>query len=104
MPLYWVGRAWKTAIKNANGLEKDYSDSAEARAVSKRVEQTREDYKLNLERRFLEASQRDEIDLAMKLIKELDHSLTESETAPVPETTRGIIMQKRIREATKELS
>lgn len=59
------------------------------------AEQARERRKQDLERDFLAAAERDDVDRAMHLLKELDKYLTESEAEPYRETARGVITKAK---------
>jgi len=86
---------WDRAFAEAAKIERLYPDSHRARNLEQHVRNAREDYKHNLERQFLEAAGRDDIEKAMKLLKELDKYLTEVEAEPFRETARGVIGKKR---------
>ena len=58
-------------------------------------EKARERRKEDLERDFLAAAERDDVDRAMHLLKELDKYLTESEAEPYRETARGVITKTK---------
>ena len=86
---------WENAAQEARRAEQDYSDRSMVLGQVERVRQAREDYKHGLERQFLEASQRDDVDRAMTLMRELDKYLTEKEAAPYREAARGVITKMR---------
>lgn len=86
---------WDTAGREAAKLQRLYPDSVRVRDLSKRVREARDAHKHDLERRFLEAAQRDDVELAMDLLKELDKYLSENEAAPLREVARGVIGKKR---------
>ncbi len=52
-------------------------------------------HKQQLERKFLEAAQRDDVELATGLLNELDKYLTEGEAAPLLEVARGVFRKKK---------
>lgn len=59
------------------------------------VEEMREHYKLRVEREFLAAQERGEVDKAMDLLKVLDHYLNPKEAESFREIARNVIGQKR---------
>lgn len=83
------------AILEAGRIERVYAESDRVQNLRKRVRDSRDRYKHELERKFLEAAGRDDIEVAMELMKELDKYLTEGEAAPFLETARGVIGKKR---------
>jgi len=86
---------WTDAFAEAARIRRLYPDSHRVENLTSHVEQARQRYKADLERRFLLASQRDEIDEAMSLLTELDVYLTEDEAAPLREVARGVIGKAR---------
>ena len=83
------------AILEAGRIERVYAESDRVQNLRKRVRDSRDRYKHELERKFLEAAGRDDIEVGMELMKELDKYLTEGEAAPFLETARGVIGKKR---------
>ncbi len=88
-------RRWTDAFAEAARIRRLYPDSHRVENLTGRVEEARQRYKADLERRFLLAAQRDEIDEAMSLLSELDVYLTEEEAAPLREVARGVIGKAR---------
>lgn len=86
---------WARAADEAARIEQRYPNAPQARGLAERVRQAREDYKHALERRFLEASQRGEVDEAMGLMRELDGYLSEKEVEPFREAARGVVTNVR---------
>ena len=76
-------------------IQRLFPESERARTLTRRVVQAREQYKQELERHFLEASQRDDVDGAMDYLKEMDKYLTPDEAEPFREVARGVIGKKR---------
>ncbi len=83
------------AARELAKIQRLFPESERVRTLSRRVSQAREQYKQDLERQFLEASQRDDVDKAMDLLKELDKYLTPDEAEPFREVARGVIGKKR---------
>lgn len=86
---------FETAALEAQKIARLYPESAVAKEAITRVDQAREAYKKDLERSFLEASERGDTERAMELLKELDKYLTEQEAEPLRETARGVIGKAR---------
>lgn len=90
-----VQRRWEQAIVEAGRIGRLYPESPRVEGLRHRVEAARQTYKQDLERRFLDAAQADQIDDAMILLKELDAYLTEAEAGPFREVARGVIGKAR---------
>jgi len=86
---------WDRARQEAAQLKRMYPDHPEIAHLPERVDQAREQHKQELEREFLQAAERDDIERAMELLKELDRHLTPEEAAPYMETARGVVGKKR---------
>lgn len=86
---------FEEALREANKLQRLYTDSAKVRELPRKVMAAREGYKRDLERQFLEASRREDVEKAMALLKEMDKYLTEQEAEPLRETARGVIGKAR---------
>ncbi len=83
------------AAREAAKLQRLFAESDRVRNISKRVTEAREQYKRDLEREFLKATERDDVDRAMQLLREMDKYLTEQEAEPFRETARGVIGKAR---------
>lgn len=90
-----VQRRWDHGIAHAESIQRLYPDSSRAAGLRQRVENARDRYKTDLERRFLHAAQGENPDEAMSLLKELDAYLTEEEAEPFRELARGVIGKAR---------
>lgn len=90
-----VQRRWEHAMNHAASIQRLYPDSPRVTGLRQRVENARERYKTDLERRFLHAAQSESPEEAMDLLKELDAYLTEQEAEPYRELARGIIGKAR---------
>lgn len=88
-------REFDKAGYEAAKLQRLYPDAQRVQNEIQRVKEIREQYKQDLERQFLAASERDDVDRAMDLLKELDKYLTEKEAEPFRETARGVIGKQR---------
>ena len=86
---------WEKAAAAAAKVKRLYHESPRVAELPRRVEQARERHKHQLERDFLEAAKREDVESAMRLLKELDKYLTEEEAAPYMETARGVISKQQ---------
>ncbi|HAI10666.1 MAG TPA: hypothetical protein DCM28_03115 [Phycisphaerales bacterium] len=86
---------WDDALTEARQLQQTFPDSPRVKDLASRVREAREQHKKDLERQFLEAARRDDVETAMDLLKQLDHYMTEKEAAPLLEVARGVIGKKR---------
>lgn len=86
---------WTAAHAEAARLQRLFPGSHRVKNLDDRVSRSREDRKHSVERQFLEAAARGEIDHAMELLKELDHYLTEREAEPYREVAKGVISKAR---------
>lgn len=90
-----VDREWDAAVSESAKVQRLFPDSLKVRDLGKRAREAREQYKHTVERQFLQAAERDDVELAMELLKELDKYLTEDEAGPFREVARGVIGKKR---------
>lgn len=88
-------RRWGEAHREAARIERLYPDSPRVDNLGAYVDQARRQFKIELERKFLTAAQRDEVDRAMELLKQLDEYLTESEAEQLREVARGVVSKAR---------
>lgn len=88
-------RLWTEAFSEASRITRLYPDSHRVQRLRERVDDARTRYKTDLERRFLLFAQREQVDEAMKLLKELDQYLSENEAEPFREVARGVIGKAR---------
>ncbi|MCC7191863.1 MAG: hypothetical protein IT444_03680 [Phycisphaeraceae bacterium] len=86
---------WELAAQEAQRIQRLYPEHTQVRELGRRVREARETHKHELERDFLQAAERDDVERAIELLKELDKYLTESEAEPFRETARGVIGKKR---------
>ncbi|MEQ9454542.1 MAG: hypothetical protein RLN76_08115 [Phycisphaeraceae bacterium] len=83
------------AQKEIAKFQRLYPESQRIKSLPRKLQQAREQFKHDLERRFLEAASHDDVDQSMELLKEMDKYLTEQEAEPYRETARGVIGKKR---------
>ena len=86
---------WENAAREAERIQRLYPDSPQINNLNRRVAEAREHHKRALEREFLSAAERDDVEKALELLKELDRYLTPAEAEPFRETARGVIGKKR---------
>lgn len=86
---------WADAMAEAASIGRLYPESPRVEGLTDRVVTARDRFKHDLERRFLEAAQREDTELAMNLLKELDLYLTEEEAERYREVARGVIGRAR---------
>lgn len=85
------GRHWAEAYAEAARVQRLYPDSHRVHALRERVDEARAIYRRELERGFLIAAERERVEEAMELLKELDQYLTPTEAEPYKEVARGVI-------------
>lgn len=93
-----VQRRWDVAAREAMRIQRLFPESPRVERLRDRVEQARNVYKHDLERRFLEAANTSggtRVDEAMMLLKEMDAYFTEREAEPYREVARGVIGRAR---------
>ncbi len=88
-------RNWAEAYREASRIERLFPDSPRVENLRNHVDQARRRYKVDLERQFLHAAERDEVDRAMKLLKQLDEYLSEGEAEQLREVARGVVSKAR---------
>jgi hypothetical protein len=86
---------WTDAMAEAASIGRLYPESPRVEGLQDRVVTARDRFKHELERRFLEAAQREDTELAMNLLKELDLYLAEDEAERYREVARGVIGRAR---------
>jgi hypothetical protein len=92
-----IARKWEGAFADAARIQRLYPDSARVENLRGRVEQARMSYRMDLERRFMDAANEGRADDAMTLLKELDFYLTPEQAEPLREIARGVIGKARDR-------
>ncbi len=83
------------ALSDALKIMRIYPDQVRVQNLDQIVNQAQETYKHQIERDFLAAAQKDDVDGAIALLTELDAFLTEREAEPFREVARGVIGKKR---------
>jgi len=88
-------KEWDAAQAHAGRTQRMYPGEPQVKDLTQRVTEARHRYVHNMEREFLDAANRDDVDRAMDLLKELDKYLTEAEAEPLREVARGVITKAR---------
>jgi tetratricopeptide (TPR) repeat protein len=83
------------AMADAMKIMRLYPESPRVADLDRHVLEFKEAYKHQVERDFLAAAQKDDVEGAIELLKTLDHYLTEREAEPFREIARGVIGKKR---------
>ncbi len=83
------------ALSDALKIKRIYPENLRVAQVDEYVRKAQEAYKQQIERDFLAAAQKDDVDGAIALLTELDSYLTEREAEPFREVARGVIGKKR---------
>lgn len=86
---------WENAVGYAQKLQRLYPDQPQVRDLMRHVTDARERHKKQLEREFLEAANRDDVDRAMDLMKSLDRHLSAHEAEQFREVARGVVTKAR---------
>jgi outer membrane protein assembly factor BamD (BamD/ComL family) len=86
---------WNDAYAEAARIHRLFGDHHRISNIRARIDEARSAYRNQLERKFLEAAERQDIDEAMHLLKELDQYLTPAEAEPFAEVARGVISKSR---------
>ena len=86
---------FRQAMADALKIKRIYPDNPRVATIDEYVSKAQLDYKQQLERDFLAAAQKDDVDGAIDLLKQLDAYLTEREAEPFREVARGVIGKKR---------
>jgi outer membrane protein assembly factor BamD (BamD/ComL family) len=88
-------RDWDLARHEVGRLRRLYPDHVGIGELPDRVERARMAHKADLERAFLAATEREDVEKAMELMKELDTYLTPEEAAPYLEIARGVVGKRK---------
>ena len=86
---------WDEALSEAARISRVFHEAPQVDGLRHRVISARDRYKQNIERRFLQAAKEEEIDVAMDLLREMDHLLSEHEAEQFREVARGVIGKAR---------
>ena len=88
-------RDWATAHHEAARIRRLYPDSHLIGDLDGRIMRARAEHRQELETRFLDLAQRDDVEAAMSTLKELDRYLTREEAERLAEVAQGVIVRHR---------
>lgn len=88
-------RNWSAAHNEAARIRRLYPDSHIIEDLDGRIMHAREEHRSELEARFLQLAQSDDVEDAMKTLKELDRYLTREEAQRLAEVAQGVIVKHR---------
>jgi len=88
-------RDWALVHQEAARIRRLYSDSHLVQNLDQHILQARAEHKNELEGRFLQAAQRDDVEAAMALLKELDRYLEPPEAERLAEVAQGVVVKHR---------
>ena len=92
---FLVQAEWDKAASEANKIKRLYPDHLKTKDLGKHILEAKEQHKRDLERQFLQAAERDEVEKAEALLKELDKYLSPNEAEPFRETARAVFGKKK---------
>ena len=90
-----TSRDWSAAHQEAARIRRLYPDSHIIDDLDGRIMRARAEHKQELEARFLELAQRDDVEAAMHTLKELDRYLSREEAERLAEVAQGVIVRHR---------
>jgi hypothetical protein len=90
-----VSQKWVEAYQDAARLRRLFPDAPQLHGVEQRIADVRVQYRHELEARFLHAAEREEVEQAMRLLRELDGYLTPDEARKFRDAARGVINKYR---------
>jgi len=88
-------RDWASVHHEVARIRRLYGDSHLVQDLDQRVVSARDEHKSELESRFLQAAQRDDVEGAMNLLRELDRYLTREEAERLSEVAQGVVVKHR---------
>ncbi|MEM8737165.1 MAG: hypothetical protein AAGG38_01640 [Planctomycetota bacterium] len=88
-------RDFSAASREAGRLQRLYPNDPAVQGLADRVDSAKQQYKHELERAFLHANEREEVDRALDILKVLDKMLSPEEAEPYREVARGVVGKKR---------
>lgn len=87
---------WEAAKRHIARIKRVFQEDERVAKLPQRLDAAYQKRKQELEREFLTAAERDEVDRAMELLAELDRYLTHQEAEQYRETARGVIGKKKM--------
>lgn len=88
-------RDWAKVHQEAARIRRLYPDSHILHEIDHRIEAARMEHKNDLEARFLQAAQHEDVEQAMDLLRELDRYLTQDEAEQYREVAQGVVSKHR---------
>lgn len=88
-------RDWSAAHHEAARIRRLYPDAHIIDDLDGRIMRARAEHRQELETRFLDLAQRDDVEAAMNTLKELDRYLTREEAERLAEVAQGVIVRHR---------
>jgi hypothetical protein len=92
---YLAVRDWPRAHQEAARIRRLFPESHLVHDLDERINGAREACKRELEQRFIEAAQREEIESSMDLLRQLDRYLTREEAGRLAPLAQGVVMKHR---------
>lgn len=89
------GRDWAAVHQQAARIRRLYPDSHVVADLDQRIHRARDEHKRELEAHFIEAAERDDVEGAMGLLKQLDRYLGREEAGRLTEVAQGVIVRHR---------
>ncbi|HVZ94887.1 MAG TPA: hypothetical protein VG797_10290 [Phycisphaerales bacterium] len=86
---------WPEAYAECARIIRLFPDSHRVEGLRERIDLSRAAYRRDLERRFQDLADKDLVDEAMSVLKELDAYLTPAEAGPFQELARNVIAKQR---------
>jgi hypothetical protein len=90
-----AARDWANAHREAASIKRLYPAHHLVQELDQRILQAREDHKKELEAHFIDAANRDDLDSAMTLLRELDKYLTREEAGRLAQTAQRVVSKHR---------
>lgn len=90
-----ASRRWLEAHRAMASVKRLYPDSPHLHDLDGRFQSARDEHKRELEAAFIAASEREDVEVAMDLLKELDRYLAAEEAARLREVAAGVIAKHR---------
>jgi hypothetical protein len=90
-----VRRDWGAVHREAARIRRLYGDSHLVQDLDQRILNAREEHKKELEGSFLKAAERDDVEGAMRILRQLDRYLGQDEAARLAEVAQGVVARHR---------
>jgi hypothetical protein len=88
-------RNWAAVHQQAARIRRLYPESHLVGELDRRIQMARLEHKGELESRFLDAARREDVEMAMDLLKQLDLYLSREEAGRLTEVAEGVIVRHR---------